>query len=318
MNSRPNPLIAAQRLASPAPPPAPLAARPRDVGRFAETPAVRRLRLLFAVLNRTAPGAAARLAYALLTRPPRVAERPWQRALRASARHGTVRSGRARVAWYEWGEGPTVLLVHGWGARGTQFGRMVPALVAAGYRVRAFDAPGHGESGGRSTTLPEFAAAVAAVAADAGPVDTLIAHSFGVAMALWAQSDWGLQVRRQVLFSSLDHCLWVTEEFARLVGLPPAVIERGRQLMVMRSGGRMDWTSLSVADWLRASDAPTLLLHDAGDPEVPIQHFFTLMKAAAERPRPLELHVTEGLGHHRLLADPGVIRRTLDFMHGPA
>ena len=44
----------------------------------------------------------------------------------------------------------------------------------------------------------------------------------------------------------------------------------------------------------------------------------TLMKAAAERPRPLELHVTEGLGHHRLLADPGVIRRTLDFMHGPA
>ena len=87
MNSRPNPLIAAQRLASPAPPPAPLAARPRDVGRFAETPAVRRLRLLFAVLNRTAPGAAARLAYALLTRPPRVAERPWQRALRASARH---------------------------------------------------------------------------------------------------------------------------------------------------------------------------------------------------------------------------------------
>lgn len=288
---------------------------PREIGRFAETSSVRWLRRVFAVLNRTAPSASARLAYALLTRPPRVPERAWEAAIRAQAHTSALPFGTGRLAVYEWGTGPAVLLVHGWGARATHFGKLVPALVASGRRVVAFDAPAHGRSSGRHTTLPDFAAAVAAVAGHAGEIQSLIAHSFGVAMALWAQAEWGLRVQRQVLFSSLDHCQWVTEEFARLVDLPSAVIERGRQLMVERTNGRMTWDALSVADWLRQSTAPTLLLHDADDAEVPIHHFFNLMKACAQRP--LDLHVTEGLGHHRLLGDAGVIARVMDFLHAP-
>ena len=208
-----------------------------------------------------------------------------------------------------------MLLVHGWGARATHLGKMVPALVAAGHRVVAFDAPGHGHSSGRAATLPQFAQAVAAVGAHVGPVHTLIAHSFGAAMALWAQLDWGLRADRQVLISSLDHCKWVTEEFARLLSLPENLMERGRQLMVARTGGRMDWERLSVGEMLRQTPQPTLLLHDAGDPEVPIEHLFSLIASCRERP--LELHVTEGLGHHRLLGDAGVIRRVLAFVGTP-
>ena len=300
-------------------PPVPLAPARSDVrhaGRFIETPAVRQLRRVFSVLNRIAPWASARLAYALLTRPPRVAERAWQCRLRQQARRSTLPCGGGRLAVYSWGAGPTVLLVHGWGARATHLGKLVPPLVAAGYRVVAFDAPGHGQSSGRTATLPQFAAAVAAVGADVGEVHTLIAHSFGAAMALWAQLDWGLSARRQVLISSLEHCKWVTDEFARLVGLPAHVIERGRQLMVERSGGRMDWERLAVGDMLRQTTQPTLLLHDAGDPEVPIEHLFTLLAACPERA--LAVHVTEGLGHHRLLGDAQVMQRVLDFVDGGA
>ena len=284
----------------------------RSVGRFAETPNVRRLRRVFAVLNRFAPGAAARLTYALLTRPPRARERPWEISLRERARTETLSSGKGHLTVFAWGEGPTVLLVHGWGARGTHLGRMVPPLVAAGYRVVAFDAPGHGNSSGRSTTLPEFSAAIAAVARHVGDVDTLIAHSFGVAMALWAQVDWGLRARRQVLFSSIDHCMWVTEEFSRLMLIPDSVMSRGRQLMVKRTGGSMDWSRLSVVEWLRRTSQPTLLVHDSCDPEVPIEHFFSLLSVGSERP--LDAQVTEGLGHHRVLGDLGVMSRMLEFL----
>lgn len=294
--------------ASDLPPPAPS----RTVGRFAQTPATLALRRVFAVLHRTAPGMAAQLAYAVLTRPPRVAERPWQTQLRTQADTHWLPFEDGRLALYSWGQGPTVLLVHGWGARGTHLGRMVRPLVNAGYRVVAFDAPGHGQSSGRSTTLPKFAQAVAAVGAYVGDVHTLIAHSFGVAMALWAQVDWSLRARRQVLFSSLDHCTWVTEEFARLVGLPPGVIQQGRQLMVQRSAGKMDWDRLAVGDLLRQTRVPTLMLHDAGDPEVPIEHLFNVMARCGERV--LDVHVTEGLGHHRLLGDAAVIRRVMSFM----
>jgi pimeloyl-ACP methyl ester carboxylesterase len=287
--------------------------RSREVGRFVETASVRWLRRVFAMLGPCAPEAAARLAYALLTRPPRVAERTWERAVRSRANCSALRFGAGELALYEWGSGArTVLLVHGWGARGTHFGRMVPALVQAGHRVLAFDAPAHGYSTGRSTTLPDFAASVAAVARHVGGVELLVAHSFGVAMALWAQADWGLRVRRQVLFSSLDHCQWVTEEFGRLMGLPPAIMERGRQLMVQRTGSVMDWDRLSVADWLCESKASTLLMHDTADQEVPVQHLFSLIKACPQRP--MDVHLTEGLGHHRLLGDSRVVNRVVDFL----
>ena len=294
----------------------PMTTPARRVGRFAETRSVRWLRRMFRPLHRHAPAVAARLAYQLLTRPPRVAERPWQNALRQQAQHDWLPFGRGRLALYSWGSGPTILLVHGWGARATHLGKMVPTLLAAGYRVVAFDAPGHGHSSGRVATLPQFAQAVAAVGAHVGEVHTLIAHSFGVAMALWAQVDWGLQVQRQVLFSSLAHCKWVTEEFARLVELPEAVLDRGRQLMVERSGGRIDWERLSVGELLRQTSTPTLALHDADDPEVPIEHLFSLITACAERP--LQLHVTQGLGHHRLLGDRSVIERVVGFIEAPA
>ena len=288
----------------------------RSVGRFAQTPLTRTLRRVFGVLHRWAPGAAAWLAYALLTRPPRVAERPWQTQLREKASVHCLSFQRGHLAVYSWGAGPAVLLVHGWGARGTHLGRMVQPLVDAGYRVVAFDAPGHGHSSGRTATLPQFAEAIAAVGLRVGEVHTLIAHSFGVSMALWAQVDWGLRAQRQVLFSSLDHCNWVTEEFARLVGLPPAVMERGRQKMVRRSGGRMDWARLAVGELLRQTTAPSLLLHDAQDPEVPIEHLFSVLASCGDHP--VNVHVTEGLGHHRLLGDGAVIQQVLAFIRASA
>ena len=157
----------------------------------------------------------------------------------------------------------------------------------------------------------------AAVGERVGEVHTLIAHSFGVPMALWAQVEWGLRAQRQVLFSSLDHCNWVTEEFARLVGLPPSVMERGRQLMVQRSAGRMAWERLAVGDLLCQTRVPTLMLHDTEDPEVPIDHLFNVM-ARCGADRPVDVHVTDGLGHHRLLGDPSVLRRVLAFVGSPA
>ncbi|WP_298436562.1 alpha/beta hydrolase [Ottowia sp.] len=285
---------------------------PRTAGRFAETPAVRRLRHLFGLLQRTSPGAAALLTYALLTRPPRVAERHWQAQLRRQASNEWLTFGHGRLACSSWGQGPTVLLVHGWGARATHLGRLVLPLVAAGYRVVAFDGPGHGRSSGSFATLPDFAGAVAAVGAHAGDVHALVAHSFGVPMALWAQAGWGLRVRRQVLFSSLDDCKWVTEQFGRMVALRPDVIEQARQRAVKRSGGRLDWNRLSVGEWLRQSTHPTLLIHDVHDPEIPVQHLYNVINHCLERP--LDVHMTEGLGHHRLLGDHAVIRRVVDFI----
>src|SRR3970040_3198587 len=93
---------------------------------------------------------------------------------------------------------PSALLAHGWGGRATQMRRFVPALVAAGYRVVAYDQPAHGLSEGRLTGLPDFADALAEVARHHGGVRAVIAHSLGGPAAAIALAR-GLALARVVL-----------------------------------------------------------------------------------------------------------------------
>ena len=59
-------------------------------------------------------------------RPSKVAE-PVVPGLRADRRVRKV-GGNDIVSW-TWGEGPEILLVHGWEGRATQFDRLIPALL---------------------------------------------------------------------------------------------------------------------------------------------------------------------------------------------
>jgi pimeloyl-ACP methyl ester carboxylesterase len=281
----------------------------REVGRFAEKPGIKAVRIAFKLLCKLSPSVAAHLTYQLLSRPPRAPERPWQQSLREQAQTTRLAHSSGALVVHTWGDGPTVLMVHGWGARATHMGKLVKPLVAAGFRVVSFDAPGHGDSSGRTTDLVQFASAIAAVAKFAGPVHTLIAHSFGVAMALYARRDWGVEVQRQVLISSFDHCKWFTDAFAGYVGLEPAVMQQARQLMVDRYPGQLDWEQLSVVEMLRRTPEPTLILHDTDDLEIPFQHSLALLKAV-----PLaQFQSTSGCGHHRLLGDASVIECVVRF-----
>jgi pimeloyl-ACP methyl ester carboxylesterase len=89
-----------------------------------------------------------------------------------------------RIVGESWGDGPPVLLVHGWGGRRPHLGVFVKPLVESGHRVIAFDLPSHNESDagelapGR-TTIVECAEAVAAVVSTHGPARATVAHSFG-------------------------------------------------------------------------------------------------------------------------------------------
>src|SRR5262249_49976022 len=96
------------------------------------------------------------------------------------------------VAW-TWGEGPVVLLVHGWNGRGSQLAALVDPLTRAGFQVVTFDAPGHGESAGTEASLLDFADAALAMT-DAvrpafGPLQAIVAHSMGAAGVTYAMSQ---------------------------------------------------------------------------------------------------------------------------------
>ena len=106
-----------------------------------------------------------------------------------------------------WGTGPTVYLVHGWAGQRGQLTPFVAPLVARGYRVVAFDAPSHGESGPgafgpRSSSIVEFANALTRVVAEHGPAQAIVAHSMGATAAAVALCD-GLRARRLVMLAPM-------------------------------------------------------------------------------------------------------------------
>jgi pimeloyl-ACP methyl ester carboxylesterase len=283
------------------------------VGRFRDTPGIRFARATFRLLTIIWPEGATMLGCYLLMRPPRIAERSWEVSLRIAApRTYRIVYTKETIQVYEWGEAnaPVILMVHGWGARATQMGRMIPALVGCGYRVVAFDAPAHGRSSGHITNHIHFAGAVSAVADTIGEIDSVIAHSFGVAATLLACRDWGVTAKRQIYISSFSHCIWFTEAFGKYLRIRTDIVSRMRDMMVTRYTGRFEWSQLSVSDMLQDTNMPTLLIHDRNDNEIPYAHFQQLVCAKPQA----ETFTTNGLGHHFLLRNAEVINSVVQFV----
>lgn len=94
----------------------------------------------------------------------------------------------ARVAYDLAGDGPPVVLIHGWACRRTDFAG-VAADLARDHLVMSIDLPWHGESTATSPhwTMDDLGALVDAVVADEGLRGApMVGHSMGVAVAIEA------------------------------------------------------------------------------------------------------------------------------------
>jgi len=253
----------------------------------------------------------------LFTTPRRHARPERERATLATGRPFTVdvalRSPRwngqhCRVAAWRWGHGPTVLLVHGWEGRGSQLGAFIQPLVSAGLSVVTFDAPAHGDSPGHRLYLTDQADCIADVAAIAGPLHAIIAHSFGAAAVLLAYDRGGVDAARNVLLAPnvlIDDAIG---RFAKAVALDDAERTLLEGQLAERSG--VGLASLRIEHLTSGRDAALLVVHDRADREVPYHHGVRL---AATWPN-ATLRTTEGLGHRRILRDPAVIAETVELV----
>ena len=266
------------------------------------------VRAYFAVASRLLPDIARRQAERLFTMPPRYAGR---RAQPVDARRETVVAGSRSLAVWQAGPlgAPSVLLAHGWGGRGVQLGSFVAPLLARGYRVVWFDQPGHGESEGGAVALPDFVRALEALAATHGPFDAAIGHSLGAA-AIGVALRRGLRLGRVVFVSAPSSINEHARNFARLLGITPLIREAMRRRLEHRYGVRFE--DIDRIDELEQLHLPALFVHDRGDTEVPFDHALRL----SARVPGARLIKTYGLGHYRLLRDPGVVGAAVDFVGG--
>lgn len=219
--------------------------------------------------------------------------------------HGKIIQG------WEWGQGQGILMVHGWSGAGGQFYKYVTPLVRAGYRVIAFDGPGHGASQGKSSSYFEFSDAVNAfLDPEQGfEIQGIVAHSFGAAAVIN-----GL-VRRQLELDAvlIAPCIKLREllfnTFARF-GIPDAIY----QTLISEYETRYGYNLRRDNPYRLLKDlpGPLLMIHDRDDRIISIDDTREISK---KHPR-LMVHTTIGLGHSRILEEPEVIRVALAHLSG--
>ena len=112
--------------------------------------------------------------------------------------NGFARGGGDEIWINRWGQGPPVLLVHGWGSRAAHFEALIVALEERGFQAVGFDAPNHGRSGGTLCSAPAVAAAIRAAAAQEGSFKAVVARSLGV-VATALELDRSLEAGSQKL-----------------------------------------------------------------------------------------------------------------------
>jgi pimeloyl-ACP methyl ester carboxylesterase len=265
------------------------------------------LRAAFRTVGTVAPGVAARWAESIFCRPPRNEPRAPEETFLATGLRRTVRSENDDLAVWEWGDGPVVILTHGWGSRAGRFRTLALALVEARFRVVLFDAPAHGASMGHQASLPQFARALQAVARTVGPVHGLVGHSLGGAAVSLAMGS-GLSARRVVLLAPPADVVLFSHAFAEHLRIPMRAHDVMRKNLENRL--QIRWEELHIPSLARSMSVPALIVHDRDDRDVPYAHGQEIAEAWPEA----ELFATNGLGHRALVKDPAVVGRAVAFL----
>jgi pimeloyl-ACP methyl ester carboxylesterase len=267
---------------------------------------------LFFGLFRLAPARVGSWLMRLFFRPRIAMQSEREKAVWASGSAFAFESHGRRIHGRYWGDGPGVLMVHGWDGRGSQFHRLVAPIVAAGYRAIAFDAPAHGESAGLETNYFEFTDAVRhLLRGDTGmPVNKVVAHSFGAAAAINALDKEDLALDLLLIAPALQLEEFLHASFQRH-GIPFGLF---RDIIVrLENRYGYDLHRDNPHRLLRRRQQPCVILHDELDRLVPIAQS---RAAADENPR-VALQPTRDLGHTRILRSDSAIAALNGYLLEP-
>jgi pimeloyl-ACP methyl ester carboxylesterase len=267
----------------------------------------------FAASTLLFPELAGAWAERLFLTPPRRAD-PAAALDLIGARAGFIEHKGRQIATWQWGwrstDAPAVLLAHGWGGHAAQMRAFAFPLLAAGFRVIAYDQPAHGLSEGTLTGLPDFADVLAEVAWRHGEVEAMVAHSLGGAAAAFALARGKVRLRKIVLVAPPSDLVGYSRRFARWHWMPEPV-RRSMQAAIEERYG-IAWEDIDVARLAPRLSAPALVIHDRGDRVVPWRQGARLAGLWPQA----RLLTTQGLGHGRILEDAGVTRAAADFIAG--
>ncbi|MBM7832302.1 putative alpha/beta hydrolase family esterase [Agromyces cerinus] len=238
-----------------------------------------------------------------------------ERGIHETAKRRPLRLPGGDGVSYEWGAGTrTVLLVHGWRGRASQFAPIVRELRAGGYHLVAFDAPAHGDGYGRRTVIRTWIDAIDAMSERHGPFEAIVGHSLGALTAINAVRE-GVSAPRVAAIAPVSSGRYLFDTFAGHVGLSDraAEIQRDRYRERVFSDFADPWRYFDAVRAPMSPDIELLLVHDRDDSQIAASESERLHAAHGENSR---LLLTSGQGHGRVLAADRTLDAVSSFIDG--
>jgi pimeloyl-ACP methyl ester carboxylesterase len=210
-----------------------------------------------------------------------------------------------------------VLIVHGFESAARDFDGYLDPLLKKGYEVLAFDAPAHGESGGKRISLPLYVQVLKTIGQNYGPIHSYMGHSLGaLALALYleddpreAGGDSPEEGTRLALIAPAAETTTAAEAFSRMLQLSPEVSKAMDEYVQETSGHPFAWYSLRRA--LHQVRAGILYLQDEEDRITPLKE---ALEIKGDHHHNIRFVFTRGLGHRKIYKDPAIRQLIVDFL----
>jgi len=211
------------------------------------------------------------------------------------------------ICVYEWGNGSKkALLIHGWNGRGTQLCMIAKALIEKDYTIYSYDAPGHGKAKNSRSLMTDFIDAAFELQKKVGDFDVVIGHSLGGMSTINAISR-GLKTQKAIVISAGDIIQDIIDDFVVQLGLPKKVGKTMKHLFEKKYNNQVE--DYTVHKQAQKIDIPVMVIHDKHDKDVP----YTAGENIAKNLRNGHWHLTEHLGHRKILRDEKIIKKIVTF-----
>lgn len=203
-----------------------------------------------------------------------------------------------------------VLIAHGFEDASRSLDQFILPLLKKGYEVLAFDAPAHGQSGGKKITLPLYVKTLQTIDELYGPVQSFLGHSLGgLALSLLLEARPHDEGTKLALIAPPCELVSAVDAFFQLIRAGKEVRKEFDEISYELFDRPFSWYSIRRA--LQGVEAGTLWLQDEDDMITPLRD---ALRIKADQHPNIGFVITKGLGHRRICHDPAVIHRIVDFL----
>jgi pimeloyl-ACP methyl ester carboxylesterase len=244
-----------------------------------------------------APKAAGKRIFRVFCTPPKAKVREKEMQFLQTAQIAKQQIQGLEYTTFTWGteHQDYLLLAYGWAYNSGRWRHFVPEMVAKGYRVIAFDPPGHGLSSGNQLNLLFNSNIIRTIIEQNGKPEAIVAHSFGGTSAIYALSKMNqhLHPNRFALMASFSSTVPIFQDFQAILGANNRVFHEMVRYAEELLGASLD--TVDAGTIVSAfSHIEAMIFHDPKDPVTPFvqsERYHAYWKNSVLVP-------TDGGGHH--------------------